>query len=183
MSDGELAAVFKGLAEDAGEAGGEIAESIAKFTDDTANIEDANVARTLDADADSARAANAIGKEMDPEATLAGETGTQSAKDLIDSGSEFRGSGGRSGNKLPDQGGPPGGILYKRDPQTGQITNYIQYDEDGNALKRVDLTGRPHGGVPTPHVVEYDRNVNPRTGEIFIRPQRFVRPARPEEIP
>jgi hypothetical protein len=61
MSEGELAAVFEGLAEDAGEAGGEIAESIAKFTDDTANIEDANVARTLAADAETARAANAIG--------------------------------------------------------------------------------------------------------------------------
>jgi hypothetical protein len=65
MSEGELAAVFKGLAEDAGEAGEQIAESVAKFTDETADIEDANVARTLAADADTARAAAAIGKEAD----------------------------------------------------------------------------------------------------------------------
>jgi hypothetical protein len=67
MSEGELAAVFKGLAEDAGEAGGEIAESIAKFTDETANIEDANVARTLAADADTARAAASVGKDVGPQ--------------------------------------------------------------------------------------------------------------------
>jgi Bacterial CdiA-CT RNAse A domain len=75
MSDGELAAVFKGLADDADEAGGEITESIAKFTDDTATIEDANVARTLAADADSARSANAIGKKVVPDGTPSGETG------------------------------------------------------------------------------------------------------------
>jgi hypothetical protein len=75
MSDGELAAVFRGLAEDAGEAGGEIAESIAKFTDDTAAIEDANVDRTLAADAENARAANAIGKTANPES---GSTGVKS---------------------------------------------------------------------------------------------------------
>jgi Restriction endonuclease fold toxin 3 len=70
MSDGELAAVFKGLADDAGEAGGEITESIAKLTDDTATIEDDNVARTLAADADSARSANAIGKQADQAAEI-----------------------------------------------------------------------------------------------------------------
>lgn len=72
MSDGELAAVFRALAEDAGEAGGEVAESIAKFTDDTAAIEDANVDRTLAADAENARAANAIVKDTDPESGSAG---------------------------------------------------------------------------------------------------------------
>jgi hypothetical protein len=75
MSDGELGAVFQGLAEDAGEAGGEIAESIAKFTDDTAAIEDANVDRTLAAEAENTRAANAIGKETDQES---GSTGAKS---------------------------------------------------------------------------------------------------------
>jgi hypothetical protein len=72
MSEGELAAVFKGLAEDAGDAGEQIAESIANFTDDTADIEDANVARTLAADADTARAAAAIGNQADLEAGLLG---------------------------------------------------------------------------------------------------------------
>ncbi|MFF5291820.1 polymorphic toxin type 24 domain-containing protein [Paractinoplanes globisporus] len=88
-----------------------------------------------------------------------------------------------AGRKLPQQGGPPNGTLYKRDPQTGDVTNYTVYDADGNAVKRVDLTGRPHGGVPTPHVVEYDTNVNPNTGQVFVRQQRYVRPATPDEIP
>jgi hypothetical protein len=72
MSEGELAAAFEGLANDAGQAGGDIAESIARFTDDTANIEDANVDRTLAADAKTARAADAIGKDPDPEPGRAG---------------------------------------------------------------------------------------------------------------
>ncbi|WP_305785973.1 polymorphic toxin type 24 domain-containing protein [Symbioplanes lichenis] len=87
------------------------------------------------------------------------------------------------GRKLPVQGGPPLGTLYKRDPQSGDITNYTVYDSAGNAVKRVDLTGRGHGGVPTPHVVEYDSNVNPDTGQVFVQARRHVRPATPEEIP
>jgi hypothetical protein len=84
---------------------------------------------------------------------------------------------------LPAKGGPPNGYLVKRDPQ-GAVTNYIEYDADGNAVKRVDLTGATHAGVPTPHVVDYDINVNPTTGEKFPRPNnRNVRPATPEEIP
>jgi hypothetical protein len=72
MSEGELAAAFEGLAEDTAQAGGEIADSIAKFTDETADIEDANVARTLATDAEAARAAAAIGKEADLDASEAG---------------------------------------------------------------------------------------------------------------
>jgi hypothetical protein len=99
------------------------------------------------------------------------------ATEQIKNGQEFK------GRKLPQRGGPPDGTLYKRDPQSGDITNYTVYDADGNAVKRVDLTGRDHGGVPTPHVVEYDRNVNPNTGEVFVREQRHARPATPDEIP
>ncbi|MGH8603179.1 MAG: polymorphic toxin type 24 domain-containing protein, partial [Gammaproteobacteria bacterium] len=57
------------------------------------------------------------------------------------------------------------------------------YDRDGFPIKRVDLTGRPHGVVPTPHMVEFERHVNPDTGEVFVKPERTVRPAKPEEIP
>lgn len=107
----------------------------------------------------------------------------ENAADLIKNGQEYKGSGGRGGSNLPQQGGPPDGTLFKRDPQTGQITNYTTYDANGNAVKRVDLTGRPHAGIPTPHVVHYDTNVNPKTGQVFVRPQKMVRPATPEEIP
>jgi hypothetical protein len=96
---------------------------------------------------------------------------------------EIKNGGRYTGRKLPQQGGPPGGTLYKQDPQTGQITNYTTYDADGNATKRVDLAGRPHGGIPTPHVVEYEINVNPNTGQVYVQQQRYVRPATPDEIP
>lgn len=90
---------------------------------------------------------------------------------------------------LPTQNGPPNGYLVKRDAQ-GNITHYSYYDADGIATKRVDLVGKPHldkanqQSIPTPHVVTVERNVNPKTGEVFGRTLRdSVRPANPEEIP
>lgn len=98
------------------------------------------------------------------------------ARDLIRNGREFR------GGRLPHKS-TPNSVLYKRDPQTGNVTNYTVYDDAGNAIKRVDLTGRSHGGVPTPHVVTYRVERHPRTGEILVKENRRARPATPEEIP
>ncbi|MEE6258206.1 WXG100-like domain-containing protein [Plantactinospora sonchi] len=106
-----------------------------------------------------------------------GSASPPNATEQLRNGQEFGGA------KLPVYDGPPDGVLYKRNPQTGEITNYTVYDADGHAVKRVDLTGRSHGGVPTPHVVEYDRNVRPSDGQVFVREQRHVRPANPDEIP
>ncbi|WP_280335420.1 polymorphic toxin type 24 domain-containing protein [Nocardia wallacei] len=77
--------------------------------------------------------------------------------------------------------GPPNGYIVKRD-SNGNITNYVQFDEHGRGIKRVDLTGRAHGSVPTPHVVEMDHNIAP-DGKVHVREQRGVRPARPDELP
>lgn len=55
MAGGELAAVFKGLAEDADQAAGNIAESVAKFGEQTAEKEEGNLARTLDSEAQNAK--------------------------------------------------------------------------------------------------------------------------------
>jgi hypothetical protein len=66
VSEGELAAAFERLARDASQAGGDIAGSIAKFTEDTANIEDTNVDRTLAVEQENADAAEAIGRDPDP---------------------------------------------------------------------------------------------------------------------
>jgi len=77
----------------------------------------------------------------------------------------------------------PGSVLVRRDPVTGSPTHYQVYGPDGLLVTLVDLTGRAHGGVPAPHVVEYQRNVNPDTGVAFVRPNRHVRPANPDEIP
>jgi hypothetical protein len=57
---GELAAMFRSLADDTGEAAGSMAAAISRFAVSTADTEDANVARTLAADADTARAIEAI---------------------------------------------------------------------------------------------------------------------------
>jgi RHS repeat-associated protein len=55
MAGGELAAVFKGLAEDADQAAGNIAESVAKLGEKTAENEEANVSRTMETEAKNAK--------------------------------------------------------------------------------------------------------------------------------
>ncbi len=71
-------------------------------------------------------------------------------------------------------------VLYRMDDSN--ITSYIVYDDNGRAIKRVDVTGKAHAGVPTPHVVEYKHNQNP-AGNIFVQAERTVRPATADEIP
>lgn len=121
--------------------------------------------------------------QMNSEGSGAGGSSQQEASQLIKNGQQYKGTGGRAGNNLPVENGPKDGTLYKTDPQTGKVTNYTTYDSEGRAVKRVDLEGRPHGGVDTPHVVEYVRNTNPKTGEVFTRPSKEVRAAFPWEIP
>ncbi|HLI37207.1 MAG TPA: hypothetical protein VKV80_07675 [Streptosporangiaceae bacterium] len=65
MAGGELKAVFRALAGDAGQAGRDIGEAMARFTEATAGNEDEAVARTLAADAETARAAAAIGRQAE----------------------------------------------------------------------------------------------------------------------
>lgn len=82
--------------------------------------------------------------------------------------------------RFPDSG-QPGQTLVRRDAG-GNPTHYQVYGPDGQPLKRVDLTGRAHGGVPTPHVVDFRRDVAP-DGTIHTRPERTVRAAEPWEVP
>ena len=74
-----------------------------------------------------------------------------------------------------------GDILFRAD-QAGTVTHYQVYDANGNPMKRVDLIGATHGGIPTPHVLEYEQHTAPN-GTIFFKPSKQVRPARPDEIP
>ena len=84
--------------------------------------------------------------------------------------------------------GPPNGILFRADTQNN-ITSYAVYDNEGMIIKRVDVTGAAHRGVPTPHVVEYGRNTyTDSSGQIVTRVQspsskEAPRPATAEEIP
>jgi RHS repeat-associated protein len=65
------------------------------------------------------------------------------------------------------------------------VTHYETYDhpEPGQG-KRVDATGSPHKGVPTPHVVDTQRHTNPNDpSKSRIVEGRAARPAEPGEIP
>ncbi|WP_416210637.1 polymorphic toxin type 24 domain-containing protein [Frankia sp. Cas8] len=62
------------------------------------------------------------------------------------------------------------------------ITNYAVYDEDGIILRRVDLTGVAHGGVETPHVQEFTRNVTP-DGRVFPEQSKIAIPAGLKDLP
>jgi hypothetical protein len=66
---------------------------------------------------------------------------------------------------------------------TGIIQRYAVYNQSGLPIKRVDLIGPAHGGVPTPHVRGFDIHTNPSTGEQFIQPWDNPRAAFPWEIP
>ena len=82
--------------------------------------------------------------------------------------------------RFPRYGASARNLLYRMDGKN--ITSYIVYDDSGRAIKRVDLTGKAHANVPTPHVVGYKHNQNP-AGDIFVQPEKTVRPARLDEIP
>ena len=77
--------------------------------------------------------------------------------------------------------GRPGEVMKRVDRQ-GNVTHYQTFGPDGLPSKRVDLVGSAHGGVSTPHVVEYTRHTDPRTGEMFVRADR-PRPAKADELP
>jgi filamentous hemagglutinin len=95
------------------------------------------------------------------------------ASSLIASGTQVSGY-------FPLDGAGAREVLYRIDGS--KITSYIVYDDNGRAIKRVDVTGKVHAGVPTPHVVEYKHNKNP-AGDVFVQAEKTVRPATIEEIP
>jgi hypothetical protein len=72
MANGELGAVFRALAKDAAEAAEKAAKSLAKVTEQTADIEERNVAAILEADAKAADRITTAGKKGTPEAAGAG---------------------------------------------------------------------------------------------------------------
>ncbi|MEU9013860.1 polymorphic toxin type 24 domain-containing protein [Streptomyces sp. NPDC048479] len=57
-----------------------------------------------------------------------------------------------------------------RRKEDGSVTAYAVYDEDGLPPKRVDVDpdSKPHGGVPPSHVLKTHRDVNPKTGQVFL---------------
>lgn len=66
MSDGELGSVFKGLASASDQAGGNMAESLAKLSEDTAEREETSLANTAQTEATNARSFTDIAGEGRP---------------------------------------------------------------------------------------------------------------------
>lgn len=98
--------------------------------------------------------------------------------DAADSGDPIAGSRPHRG-RFPRTAGP-NDILVTRG-NDGKVNSYEVYDAGGLPVKRVDVRGRSHGGVDTPHVLEFERNTDPRTGQEFVNDGE-VRRARPDEV-
>ena len=100
-------------------------------------------------------------------------TAARNADELLTNGRQVRGNFPNSAS--------PNEVLYRAGPD-GSVTYYQVYDDLGRPVMRVDLVGRAHGGIPTPHVQEYVLNTNPATGQTFVN-KGPVRAALPKEIP
>jgi hypothetical protein len=104
-------------------------------------------------------------------------------KALLGSADDAAGGAGRGGRRLqPDPKAEGPHTSFKRDPQTGKVSGYAEWQPNPrnpsgfDQAKRVDVTGAPHFNkvtredVATPHVQE--KGV-----------PGGVRPARPDEVP
>jgi Bacterial toxin 24 len=89
-------------------------------------------------------------------------------------------SGGRPHRGDFPRTAEPDGILV-RTGNDGKVNSYEVYGPDGLPMKRVDVRGRAHGGIPTPHVQEFERNTDPATGREFIT-KGEVREVTPDEV-
>lgn len=90
-------------------------------------------------------------------------------------GASGKGRTGRSRvNKVtsPPNAGPNTG--FKRDPVTGRISGYTEFDGAGRPVKRFRGQGKPHGGVEPPVILEPKK---PRQRPVVPRKPR------PEELP
>jgi hypothetical protein len=92
--------------------------------------------------------------------------------------------GGRGGNQFrgPDPAAEGPHTRFRSDEKG--VTHYETYDYPAPGLgKRVDVVGPAHGGVPTPHVVDTVRHVNPNDPSRSSYQESRPRPATPDEIP
>ena len=88
---------------------------------------------------------------------LSAKTGTNQ---VVREGKEILNSGRGKNHLKPYVNAQGDHSTFKTDPQTGKTTNYATYEKNSKnpsgfqEVKRVDVTGKPHGNVPTPHVKE-----------------------------
>ncbi len=110
-------------------------------------------------------------------------------RNLVDPANKRKGNFDIQRTLKPGQpvGPNAGKTLYRRGEEPRSFTSYVQYDPKGGPIKRVDVTGAPHGGVPTPHVLDYtpvkrDTPIGKLT-QYATPDKNAVRPARYWEIP
>lgn len=133
MTDGgELTAVFRALAEEAAQAGKDIGNSMGRWFEDTADIEEENVNRTLAADAENVRALNAIRPRSLNLQT--GEDGTAAADTA-----KTRGGANRFA-RLLSGGGPLGDGQRNAMFSSGSKVSNAEVAESGHGLARTAAT-------------------------------------------
>ncbi len=96
-------------------------------------------------------------------------------------GSDVKNIGIQVRGRFPTTPQTPNIVMYRAD-SNGTITSYQVWAADGFPAYRVDTIGASHGGVPTPHVTEFARNLS-TLGEVFVGTPSFPRRATPREVP
>ena len=109
--------------------------------------------------------------------TLDLHPGCEPTYDELASDSLLAGRGGGRVNKVQPVKGAGPHTGFKRDPQTGKVTGYTEFDAAGKPVKRFRGEGGPHGPVDPPLVLE------PKPGKGPGSPPKRARPARPDAIP
>ena len=179
MADGELGAVFRGLAKDAAEAAEKASESIEKVTEQTANIEERNVSEILDADAKAADRITAAGNKGTSEAAGAGTRpvpagppwpvadgvdGAARGKTLNPPNARHTVAGARSGMVRPNNSVVLRGNEDAMRDDVAQIAaGNARWNKD---TSRYEINGRTYGVEPSgtvypdsgPGIVKLDRN-------------------------
>jgi len=81
-------------------------------------------------------------------------------------------------NKLgPNSNAEGAHTQFKRDPTTGKISGYTEFDASGNPVKRFRAKGKSHGGTEPPFILE------PKPGKGPGATPKVPRKPRPDEIP
>lgn len=176
---GEIAAAFRALAEDAAQAGESIGKSMGRWMEDTADIEEENVNRTLAADAENARALSAI---------------RSNAGHLPEGGAGAGAAGGESGNisrTLSGAGGPEAGTAFggKTAGRRSLPPAVKKKLEEGREFNRENWPRYPHNEVdlasrkrvdsyrPNREIVERKftqlANIKPETAKGYIDSMRY----------
>lgn len=152
MSDGELGSVFKALASDTDQAGGNISESLAKLSEDTAAREETSVANTAQTEAANTRSFTDIAGEENPAEDAAPSPGSGSTSS--DTTSSDNTTGDTSGTDTPGDSisGRLNPASAEAEPADAPVEDYqpSAAEQALQARKIVDSTPIDPGGHANP---------------------------------